>query len=134
MRMIKKVFLGGTCNGSLWRDGFQKGLNIKYFNPVVKEWTEEAKIEEDKEKDRCKLAVYVITPKMKGFYSIAEVMDDCHNKKKKTYFCYLPEDEGLVFDPVQLKSLRAVGQLVEKAGGKWAKDLDELLNLLNSEE
>ncbi len=31
----KKVFLGGTCNGSLWRDALIKKLNIDYFNPVV---------------------------------------------------------------------------------------------------
>jgi hypothetical protein len=30
---MKKVFLGGTCNGSAWRDAFIKDLQIDYFQP-----------------------------------------------------------------------------------------------------
>jgi hypothetical protein len=37
---MKKVFLGGTCNESLWRDKLIKLLKIEYFNPVVPDWTE----------------------------------------------------------------------------------------------
>ena len=33
-----KVFLGGTCNESKWRDDLIKLLKIDYFNPVVKDW------------------------------------------------------------------------------------------------
>ena len=36
---MKKVFLGGTCNESLWRDKLIKKLEIDYFNPIVKDWT-----------------------------------------------------------------------------------------------
>ncbi len=36
---MKKVFLGGTCNESTWRDRLIKLLKINYFNPVVKDWT-----------------------------------------------------------------------------------------------
>lgn len=32
----KRVFLGGTCNESTWRDELIKKLKIDYFNPVVK--------------------------------------------------------------------------------------------------
>ena len=31
----RKVFLGGTCNESTWRDELIKKLKIDYFNPVV---------------------------------------------------------------------------------------------------
>ena len=37
---MKKVFLGGTCNDSLWREELIKKLEIDYFNPVVDDWTE----------------------------------------------------------------------------------------------
>lgn len=37
----KKVFLGGTVNGSDWRDKLIKILDIDYFNPVVDDWTED---------------------------------------------------------------------------------------------
>ena len=37
-----KVFLGGTVNGSSWRNYVIPCLSIAYFNPVVPDWTEEA--------------------------------------------------------------------------------------------
>ena len=43
---MKKVFLGGTCNESTWRDKLIKMLEIDYFNPVVDDWTEECYQEE----------------------------------------------------------------------------------------
>ena len=38
----KKVFLGGTCNGSKWRNELIPSLNVDYFDPVVEDWNEEA--------------------------------------------------------------------------------------------
>jgi len=34
---MNKVFLGGTCNESTWRDELIPMLEIDYFNPVVDE-------------------------------------------------------------------------------------------------
>ena len=34
-----KVFLGGTCNGSRWRNELIPLLECEYFNPVVEDWT-----------------------------------------------------------------------------------------------
>lgn len=36
-----KVFLGGTCAGYDWRSKLIPLLKCDYFNPVVKNWTEE---------------------------------------------------------------------------------------------
>ena len=33
---MKKVFPGGTYNGSAWRDALIKDLKIDYFHPVLK--------------------------------------------------------------------------------------------------
>ena len=41
-----KVFLGGTCNESTWRDDLIKALKINYFNPVVEDWTPDCQQEE----------------------------------------------------------------------------------------
>jgi hypothetical protein len=60
----KRVFLGGTCNGSTWRDKFIPLLNIDYFNPVVPTWDESAKQEELFQRRTCSALLYVITPKM----------------------------------------------------------------------
>jgi len=32
---MKKIFLGGTCNNSTWREQLIPMLQINYFNPVV---------------------------------------------------------------------------------------------------
>lgn len=32
---MKKVFLGGTCNDTTWRDKIIPYLKIDYFNPIV---------------------------------------------------------------------------------------------------
>ena len=61
-----KVFLGGTCNGSKWRDQLIPLLKIDYFNPVVKDWNEEAQAEEERQKAESDFCLYVITPKMTG--------------------------------------------------------------------
>ena len=68
-----KVFLGGTCNQSRWRDELIPQLKIDYFNPIVPTWTEEAYEQELVERATCDYCLYVITPRAKGFYSIAEV-------------------------------------------------------------
>ena len=47
-----KVFLGGTCAKSKWRDNIIPQLKCEYFNPVVDDWTPECqKIEEREKKD-----------------------------------------------------------------------------------
>ena len=46
-----KVFLGGTCAESKWREKLIPLLKCEYFNPVVEDWTPECqKIEEEQKK------------------------------------------------------------------------------------
>ncbi|MEN9444167.1 MAG: hypothetical protein RIS47_1057 [Bacteroidota bacterium] len=132
MSIMAKVFLGGTVNGSMWRDYVMPKLKIDYFNPVVKEWTEADYQRELSEREHCDYCVYVITPKMTGVYSIAEVIDDSNKRPTKTLYCVIIKDEGLEFSPVQSKSLRAVGKMVEINGGKWFDSLDDMVTYLNS--
>jgi len=131
----KLVFLGGTCNGSKWRDHIIPKLKIDYFNPVVEEWTEECKQKEIEMRNKADYLLYVITPAMKGVYSIAEAVDDSNKKPQKTIFCYIEIDkvdgETYVFDQQQLNSLTSVGTMIQNNGGKWLKSLDEVINYLN---
>ena len=108
-----------------------KKLDIDYFNPVVKDWNDAAYKEELKQRKICDYLLYVITPKMTGVYSIAEVIDDSNKKPRKTIFCYLKSDDGKSFDTGQKKSLDAVGKMVESNGGKWLDNLDDVANFLN---
>jgi hypothetical protein len=127
------VFLGGTCNESTWRDELIKKLKIDYFNPVVKNWDEFAYQEELRQREICDFCLYVITPKMTGVYSIAEVVDDSCKRPNKTIFCFLKEDADKKFDEGQIKSIDKVGVMVKTNGGTYLKSLDEVANYLNME-
>ncbi len=131
---MPKVFLGGTANGSKWRDQIIPLLEIDYFNPVVEDWDEEAYQRELYEREHCDFCVYVLTPKMTGVYSIAEVVDDSNKRPEKTLFCVLPQDDDAVFTPHQIKSIKAVGKMVQKNGGKLFRRLDTLVSFLNAQK
>lgn len=134
MNTIKPVFLGGTCNGSTWRDDFVKLLKVESFNPVVEDWTPECMEEEIRQREHCSFCVYAITPKMTGFYSIAEVVDDSNKRPEKTLFVipgeYL-EDGGLEFSKAQLKSLAAVADMVARNGGMSLMTLQHAADYIN---
>lgn len=148
VKMIKKVFLGGTCAGSQWRDKIIPKLKIDYFDPLVPEWDSLAQKRELKEREWCDYLLYVITPRMKGVYSIAEIIDDSNKHPEKTIFCFLEKDikeekndktsikklyndSYIYFSEEQTKSLIAVGNMVERNGGKWLKDLNQVIEYLN---
>ncbi len=131
--MHKKVFLGGTCATSQWRELVKPQLKIDYYDPVcVGEWTHEAYLRELQERETADFVAYVITPKMTGVYSIAEVVDDSNKRPAKTLFCFLETDGDAVFDRAQVKSLNAVATMVKNNGGKIFESLDELVRYLNT--
>lgn len=141
---MKKVFLGGTCNESKWREELIPMLNIDYFNPVVEDWTEECMKEEIRQREECDFCLYVITPRMTGVYSIAEVVDDSNKRPLKTIFCVLESDTNpmqnlteiqlpkLQFSSGQIKSLNQVGRIVTANGGVYYNNLMDVATFLNS--
>ena len=87
-----KVFLGGTCNNSNWRNILIQDLKIEYFDPVV---------------------------------------DDSNKRPEKTLLCILEHDEDSHFSGHQLKSLKAVGDMVIRNGGLTLYNLESVSNYLN---
>lgn len=126
-----KVYLGGTVNGSSWRDYVISNIDIEYFNPVVDDWNEEAHERELYERRHCHFSLYVITPKLTGFYSLAEVTDDAIKRPDRTLYCYLKEDGGDEFTEDELISLNQIGKRVERNGGHWFENLDQVIHHLN---
>jgi hypothetical protein len=124
---MPKVFLGGTCNNSQWRDNLILTLNIDYFNPVVDDWTPECQQREVKERETADYVLYTVTKEMAGVYSIAEAVDDSNKRPEKTVFCVLKDG----FDEGQLRSLDAVAQMVQRNGGKVFDNLKEVAEYLN---
>lgn len=134
----KKVFLGGTCNESQWREKLIPLLKIDYFNPVVPDWTEEAYQEELRQRELCDYCLYVITPKMTGVYSIAEAVDDSNKCPSKTVFAFLLDEEdgeNMEFSSEQLKSLDKVGEMISFNGGVYIRNrsYETIANYLNGE-
>ena len=129
---MKKVFLGGTCNGSSWRDDLIKELTIDYFKPDGGYWTNEMMEEEVKQRADCDFCLYVITPKMTGIYSIAEVVDDSNKRPGKTIFSYLLTDGDKLFSADQIKSLEQTGKMIKENGAQFFKTLHEVSNYLNN--
>jgi hypothetical protein len=125
------IFLGGTCNESTWRSKIEAEVkNIKLFNPVVDDWNEEAQKREIEARKTCTACLYVITPKMTGVYSIAEVVDDSNKQPWKTMFCWLEKDGDNEFDKHQRKSLMQVEKMVSENGARTFDDLDEVIKFL----
>jgi len=114
MNQQNRIFLGGTCNESTWRDELMKIVQVDMFNPVVDDWTPECQQNEMDEKDnKCNIHFYCITCQMTGVFSIAEVIDSVHNKNVRTILHIIPTG----FTTGQIKSLQAVADLVNIRGG-----------------
>ena len=138
MKMEKvTVFLGGTCNGSTWRDELLPMLDkekIDAFNPVVPNWTKECQAIEDEHRENDDVRLYVVTPEGIGFYSYVEVTEDSNKRPERTIFCVLLEANGKTFDRHTLKCVEKTAQIVAANGVVVFSSLEEVANYLNSLE
>ncbi len=125
-----KVFLGGTCAGRKWRDEIIPQLTCDYYNPIVKNWSEEDRLREVHERQTADYVLYVLTSDMAGVYSVAEVIDDSNKRPMKTILCILYDG----FGPKMSHSLRAVEKLVAENGAKVYESLDEVVRFLNTHQ
>jgi hypothetical protein len=131
LNKIKKIFLGGTCAESTWRERLIPLLKIKFFNPVVENWDEEAQKKEIYEREHDDFCLYTITPLMQGVYSIAEVTQDSNERPDKTILCLLQKDDGKEFTEGQWKSLQQVAKMVKENGAQVFYNLKDVANYVN---
>ena len=139
----ERIFLGGTCCETNWRDTlipFLDNLGFSYFNPVVSDWTPECQeIENIEKNEKCDCHLYIITPEMKGVFSIAEIIDSAYSVRESSFgsmiFGILGEKNN--WNPEQWKSLMAVLEMVKRIS-KGSKSIvgtiinkpEEILNYL----
>ena len=129
-----KVFLGGTCNGSEWRGVLKALLTIDYFDPAVEEWNAQDQLRELEERQQADYLLYVLTARMTGVYSIAEVIDDTHRRPGCVLFCVLEKFEGwLRFTEPMRRSLTAVERMVVRNGGYVFQSLSAIALWLNTQ-
>lgn len=139
---MNKIFLGGTCANTTWRDELIEGLkryDCDWFNPVVKDWTPECQaIEEDEKNNKCNVHLYVITPEMQGFYSIAEIVNSCWQAQiygttvNRVVFCVMG-----TWTPQQIKSFKATMTLCRNIArdrfcGDFTNSVVDVLDLMNN--
>lgn len=129
----KLVFLGGTCNESLWRDKLIDGLEMSYFNPVVQDWNEDDKEKENQIKDSADYNLFVITPKHSGFFSFVEFSLLAIKSPSRTILCVLEDDDGVKFEESTKKSLDAIVEEISKQNVKVFNSLDEVRSFLNEQ-
>jgi hypothetical protein len=134
----KKAFLGGTVVGINplygWRGILIPMLNIDYFNPVMKEYGKAEIEEEYKQKEICDYNVFVITPDIRGYFSLVEAVDISNKKPKSVVFCVLDEtfENKKKFTKAQLQSLDRVSDLIKRNGGNVFYNLIDVAAFLNS--
>jgi len=127
-----KVFLGGTTAGPSWRDELIPQLKCPYFNPIVKDWTDEAQEREKVEKEDCGISLYVLTPFLKSVFSVAEILEDCITRRpERTVVCVLDGFQGKTFEPHVRRAIDAVMEMIEKYQPVIVKDLGSCANMLN---
>lgn len=127
------VFLGGTCNGSNWRDELIPLLDnnkIEVFNPVVDKWDDKAQAIEDYHKQNDDFCLYVLTPEMIGIYSIFEVAGT--KQPDKTLVCMLPERKGKVFPEVIMNNFVKIKKDLINNGFRVFESLEDIANFLNN--
>lgn len=122
------VFLGGTCNGSSWREKVMAELKVPYFNPIVENWTEADRDNEERAKKAASYLLYVLTPKQQGIYSLVEAaVDLLHTKDKFVVLAFLPDDDGEAYSDSDWKSiLAAVRLLSDSTENPFAKVCDSV--------
>ena len=114
-----------------WKDttkNLPECKDIELFNPVVEEWTEECKINEDRVKNEAIINLFVITPSMKGPFSIAEAVECANNCPGKTIFAIY--DKNNAFDPKINNSFNSIGKVVESHDGVYINSTDSMHNII----
>ena len=122
------VFLGGTCNGSTWRDELIPLLKCSYFNPVVEDWTPECIEEEYRQKKSAGIELYVITPEATGCFSIAELISASFITRA---MCALLGNWESEEDKRRYRSFDECMKLAESRGAIRCYSIEEIAQKLN---
>lgn len=121
------IFLGGTCAGDDWRKKLIPELEKKefeYFNPVVSDWTPDCIETENLMKNEyCDSHLYILTPAMKGVYSVAEIINSAWEVKEHNFGSCIVGVIGTKeeWGEEQWRSLEATLGMIKNIGGESPK-------------
>lgn len=136
-----KVYLGGTANGSIWRESLIPHLKIDYYNPIVNGKPNEGDFYYEKnEAYDCNYYLYVVTPVMQTGYTIAEAINHSNRFKEKVIFCLLrndtqrTEEDNCIshhFSDYEYDTYTRIGEMIKKNGGHFYTSLNDVATFLN---
>lgn len=126
---MNKVFLGGTTANTTWRDELIPLLEVDYYNPVVTIWNHNCVVEENKQKEECNIHLYVINSRMRGIYSIAEMIESSMRGDKKVIISL--DDHG--FTGAMILSFNEVLKMAARYGASVYRNIsiEELAKEIN---
>ena len=101
---------------------------LDIFNPVVEDWNESARQKELKFKEDCNLQIYVLTPRIKGIYSIAEIMAAIHKSKDSLLIGFA--EDGQVFNEEMVYSIKAFIKDFVPSDMKLSGSLNDLKDMI----
>lgn len=81
----------------------------------------------------AELVLYVLLPGMETYDLVIDLINDTNTRPEQvTGYLYFEETEKAYFDNHQLKSVKAIGEMVIKNGGVWFRSEDEIVKHLSS--
>lgn len=114
-----KVYLGGTFNGSTWREYFKPMLSLinwGWFDPVVADGTSVCKSEEIKQRKLCNICIYTITPEMEDPLNITQTIKDSNKYLDSTIIILLKNDGESSFTLKQWLDLQDEAKVISGRG------------------
>ncbi|GEM_PF-6332754 len=82
-------------------------------------------------RDDCDVLLYIVDATMNNLGDVIDVVNDSNHHPNKTIFCFSGETvKDKNFNDHQVKSLNAIGKMVERNGAKWFPDIDLVLEHL----
>lgn len=135
-KLSNVVFLGGTVSDEydwrqkfikLWKNSYVGDEEIELFNPIVENWTEEARKKEQEVKSTARINLFVITPEQSGAFSFVEALESAMTLPGKTMM--LVCDNETTGAKVSA-SIDAIGERIKVHGGifKRYRGLQSLVN------
>lgn len=129
-----RIYLGGTADGSDWRQVLIPMLNVDYYDPTLLEDGIASREQALIEREVADYCLYVITPKMRGFYGIAELVESSYSHPDKTIFCCLRNDGAALFTEEQVASIERIYYLLYERYVEHFLSLIAVANWLNARE
>lgn len=127
-----KVFLIPTDKSYGWRDSLKKNADIEFYDVVsTQDQATSGNLELLQEnREQCDYLLYVITPQLSDLDIISQLVDDANKNPGKTLFCFTENEGDKKFNSHQIKSLKAIGNMVNNNGARWIERFEGVISFL----